>query len=455
MKKGSNIMFDQLIDFLDKHSVLILGFGREGKSTYNIIRRHLPDKKIGIADIKEIDIEDESVNLHTGNNYIDCIGDYEVIIKTPGISLSNYIIPKDAIITCQTDLFLHYADCPCVGITGTKGKTTVAALIFQMLRRAGKDAVLIGNVALPALDTLEDREPEVAVVEMSSRQLEFTTASPHIAVLTNIYPEHIEHHNGFTGYVTAKLNIARHQTADDYFICNAAQSFDEYCNFSRLPSTVIKVASDISGYERVYEAVEQNVFLVGNHSMQNAFMAAAAARRLGLSDDCICDAILDFKGIEHRLEPIGTFDGIKFYNDAIATIPQATICAIEGLGNVDTLIFGGMSVGVPFDEFENYLFGCNIPNLIGLPDTGRRICTNLANRGCTKNLILAEDMESAVEKAFIVTKRGKSCLMSPAASSYNVYKDYEHKGKHFKKLVTEHGEIENVLPEAEKNEPFN
>ena len=430
-------MFSDFIEFIKNHKVLILGFGREGRSTYDIIRRHLPDKEIGISDIKQIELEDEHVTLHTGKGYTDCLADYEVIIKTPGIPLADHIIPKNVIITCQTDLFLKYSDCCCVGVTGTKGKTTVATLIYDMCVKAGKDAALVGNVRLPALDTLEDKEPEIAIVEMSSRQLEFTTASPHIAIITNIYREHIGHHNGFTGYVTAKLNIVRHQTAEDFFICNASQSYDSYFDFSTVPSTVIKVASDISGYERIYESAEQNEFIIGNHYMQNVFLAAAAARRLGISDENICAAIDSFKGIEHRLEPFGTYNGIKFCNDAIATIPQATTAAIEGLGDVNTLIFGGMSVGVAFDDFEDYLFKKKIPNLIGLPDTGRQICIQLANRGYDGNIVLAEDMEGAVSAAFAVTKPGTTCLMSPAASSYNVYKDYEHKGKHFKKLVKE------------------
>ncbi len=431
-------MFTDFINFINTHKVLILGFGREGRSTYEIIRRHLPEKEIGISDIKQIELDDRFVTLHTGKNYIDCLKDYEVVIKTPGISLADYILPKNIIITCQTDLFLKYSDCVCVGVTGTKGKTTVATLLYDMAKKSGKNAILVGNVRLPALDALEDKQPEIAILEMSSRQLEFTTASPHIAVLTNIYHEHIEHHNGFTGYVTAKLNIVRHQMAGDYFICNASQSYDGYCNFSEIPSTVIKVASDINGYERVYEAVEQNSCLPGNHSMKNAFLAAAAARRLGISEDDICRALIDFKGIEHRLEYVGEFEGIKFYNDSIATIPQASICAIEAIEDVDTLIFGGMSVGVDLDDFENYLYKKKIPNLIGIPDTGRQICTKLANRGYDGNIILAEDMDSAVNKAFSLTPRGRSCLMSPAASSYNVYKDYEHKGKHFKRLVKDH-----------------
>ena len=111
------------------------------------------------------------------------------------------------------------------------------------------------------------------------------------------------------------------------------------------------------------------------------------------------------------------------------------MAAVEAIGDVDTLIFGGMPVGIDYDDFENWLCNCSVENLIGLPDTGRQICSNLANRGCSKNLILAEDMEAAVEKAFTVTRPGRACLMSPAASSYNVYKDFEHKGKHFKDLV--------------------
>ena len=285
------------------------------------------------------------------------------------------------------------------------------------------------------LDTLEDGEPEIAIIEMSSHQLEFTTASPHIAVMTSIYPEHLEHHNGFTGYVTSKLNIVRHQAKDDYFVCNANQSYDSYYNFSGTPSTVIKVSTSISGFERIYEAIEQNDYLAGTHNLLNTFIAATVARCLGVSDKDISDAVVNFKPIEHRLEYAGTFGGIKFYNDSIATIPQATIAGIEALGDVDTLIFGGQPVGVDLDDFENYLFRCPIPNRVGLPDTGRQICSNLANRGCRKNLILAEDMEAAVEKAFLVTEPGKTCLMSPAASSYNVYKDFEHKGKHFKDLV--------------------
>ena len=176
-------MFKQLIEFIDSHKVLILGFGREGRSTYDIIRRHLPEKEIGIADIRDIDISDPKVTTYCGRDYLESMKDYEIVIKTPGVSFRDFIIPKNVTITCQTDLFLHFSDCLCVGVTGTKGKTTVSSLIYNMLKQAGKSVCLIGNIGLPVLDTLEDGEPDIAIIEMSSHQLEFTTASPHIAVI--------------------------------------------------------------------------------------------------------------------------------------------------------------------------------------------------------------------------------------------------------------------------------
>lgn len=428
-------MFSEFIEFIEKHSVLILGFGREGKSTYDIIRRHLPKKELGISDRKKIDLKDDYAVIYSGKDYLEAVNDFQVIIKAPGISIKDFSIPKGVIITCQTDLFMNYSECTCIGVTGTKGKTTVATLLHGMLKKGGMKSGLIGSIGVPVLDTLEDGEPEIAIVEMSSSQLEFTTASPEIAVLTNIYPEHIEHHGGFTGYVRSKLNIVRHQTFENFFICNASQSYDGYCDFTTVPATVVKVSSDYSGFEKIAEAACNNPDIIGEHYMKNVFIAASVARRVGISDDDICAAINEFNGIEHRLEFAGEYKEIKFYNDVLATIPKATMCAIEGIGDVDTLIFGGMPVGIDYDEFENYLYNCNVPNLIGLPDTGRQLCTNLVNRGSRKNIILVEDMEEAVKWAFSVTGKGRSCLMSPAASSYNVYKSFEHKGSHFKKLV--------------------
>ncbi len=429
-------MFQMLIEYLRERKVLILGFGREGRSTYDVIRRNLPDKHIGIADMRQIELDDANVTLHCGEDYLDAIEKYETVIKTPGISFRDVAVSSNIEVTCQTDLFLRFSKGVCIGVTGTKGKTTTSTLIYEILKQAGKNACLIGNMGIPVLDSLENGDALAAVIEMSSHQLEYTTASPHIAVMTNIYPEHLDHYNGFSGYVSAKMNIIRHQVGCDYFICNASQNFDEYYNFSKTETNVIRVCENGGkGDEEIIAAAAANERLKGAHNKQNVCLAATAARCLGISEDDILEAIKNFKGIENRMEPIGEYYGIKFYNDAIATIPHAVECAVEALDDVDTLIFGGMDRGIDYSGFEKYLEKCKVRNIIGMPDTGVNICNLLLERGCTKNIIIANTMEEAVDAAFRFTEKGKSCIMSPAASSYNVYKDFEHKGNHYKELV--------------------
>lgn len=429
-------MFQHLIEYFNSRNVLVLGFGREGRSTYDIIRRHLPGKHIGIADMREIEIADPNVTLHCGKNYMDAIREYDVVVKTPGMSFKDVFVPDGVEVTCQTDLFLRFSSCICVGVTGTKGKTTTSTLIYSMVKQGGKNACLIGNIGVPVLDSLEEGEPEVAVIEMSSHQLEFTTASPHIAVMTNIYPEHLDHYNGFGGYVAAKMNILRHQSGDDYFICNAEQNFDEYFDFANVIPSVIKVCSNGGrGDEAIISAAAANERLRGSHNRYNVCVAATVSRCLGISEEDIVLAVENFKGIENRMEPVGEYHGIKFWNDSIATIPRAVECAVEAIGNVDTLIFGGMDRGIDYSGFVDWLASCSVKNLIGLPDTGANLCNALMQRNCSKNIFIAEDMEQAVDTAFRFTEKGRSCLMSPAASSYNVYKDFEHKGNHYKQLI--------------------
>jgi len=431
-------MFQHLIEYFNSRKVLVLGFGREGRSTYDIIRRHLPEKHIGIADMREIEIADPNVTLHCGKDYLNAIKEYDVVVKTPGMSFKDVFVPDGVEVTCQTDLFLRFSSCICVGVTGTKGKTTTSTLIYSMVKQGGKKACLIGNIGVPVLDSLEEGEPEVAVIEMSSHQLEFTTASPHIAVMTNIYPEHLDHYNGFGGYVAAKMNILRHQKTSDFFICNAEQNFDEYFDFSIVIPSVIKVCSNGGrGDEAIIKAAAENDRLKGSHNRYNVCVAATVSRCLGISDEDIRLAVENFKGIENRMEPVGEYHGIKFWNDSIATIPRAVECAVEAIGDVDTLIFGGMDRGIDYSGFVDWLAVCPVKNLIGLPETGTALCQELIKRNCRKNVFIAEDMEQAVCAAFRFTQKGKSCLMSPAASSYNVYKDFEHKGNHYKQLIRE------------------
>ena len=213
-------MLPPIIEFLKDKTVLILGFGREGKSTYNYIRKYLPQKMLGIADGKEQQIDDKNTVSFFGEDYLSHMGDFDVVIKSPGISFAKVDVPDNTFVTCQTDLFMKYAPCKKIGVTGSKGKTTTSTLTYKMLCAAGIDCELMGNMGLPVLDYIEDMtENKIAVIELSSHQLEFTRTSPDTAVLTNIYEEHLEHYKGgMAGYVGAKLNIVKHQTEDNTFM---------------------------------------------------------------------------------------------------------------------------------------------------------------------------------------------------------------------------------------------
>lgn len=430
-------MLPRIIEYFKDKSVLLLGFGREGQSTYEYIRTYLPDKKLTVADKNNISLDDSNVNFICGENYLDCLNDFELVMKSPGISLKQVDVRESTEVSCQVDMFLRFADCKKVGITGSKGKTTTSTLTYEMLRAAGFDARLIGNIGIPVLSALDSITPDTAaVIEMSSHQLEFTHASPDVAILTNIYEEHLDHYKGgFTGYVNAKLNIVRYQKENGLFIYNGDQGVSEYIDLASLKSKPLGVSvEDALPFEI------NNDHLLGRHNRQDVLFAYNAAKYFGASDSACEKGVNGFEGIEHRMEKVGSFKGITFYNDCIATIPHAVECAVEALGKVDTLIIGGKDRGLDYTEFADWLCKCPVRNIIGTPETGHSIIKLMQEAGTSKTVYPAEDLEDAVRKAYEITGLDKICLLSPAASSYNVYKNFEEKGRHYKTLVRELGE---------------
>lgn len=423
-----------LIEYIKDKKILILGFGREGKSTYNFIRRYLPVKHLTIGDRNTVTLRDENVSFACGDNYLENLGDYDLVFKSPGIPFVGVRYPETTEITCQTDMFLRFCDCTVVGITGTKGKTTTSTLIFKMLRETGLDACLIGNIGVPVFEDLGKDKDSVAVIEMSSHQLQFTRTSPHIAVLTNVYEEHLDHYEeGFRGYVNSKLNIVRYQKEDDLFIYNGTQGISEYIDEDSIKSETVKVYAQPDEFVEFLATLNNN--LKGRHNRMDIGYAVAAARKMGVDDSAIRRAIVKFEGIPNRMEYFGTFDGVDYYNDSIATIPEAVICAVEALGSVGTLIIGGLDRGIDYTDFNKALSQMNIDNIVCLPETGHATADALAAMGCKANVVKVADLPEAVQFAKANTKWGKACIMSPAAASYNVYRDFEEKGSHYKQLV--------------------
>ncbi len=430
----------QIIEYIKDKKVLILGFGREGKSTYSYIRKHLHEKELTIGDVNKPRIDDDKVSVIYGEDYLKCLSDFDIVFKSPGIAfLEEDMYPSTTEITCQTDMFLRFCKPVVVGITGSKGKTTTSTLIYEMLKAGGLNTCLIGNIGVPVFEKADCGDDLVAVIEMSSHQLEFTTASPHVAVLVNIYEEHLDHYRtGYEGYVNSKLNIARHQKEGDFVIYNPEQDLTGVVDWSEVivkgnekPVTFTRARND----EFVNELWKSTEHLKGEHNRQDIAYAVEVARIFGVQDDAMREAIKGFGGIEHRMEYVGIINDVSYYNDSIATIPTAVMGAVNALGNVDTLVFGGLDRGIDYEDFTAFLKASTINNLVGLPETGHNIIGDLEKAGCKKNMVRATDMADAVKLCDKLTEKGKACLFSPAAASYNYYKNFEEKGKHFKELV--------------------
>lgn len=448
--------------FLNK-TIAIIGFGREGRSTYNLIRTYFPDKHITILDENEAIIQDSQLSTDknltfvTGNNFLRTIDDFDIAIKSPGIPSNK--LPgalKKVQITSQTDIFLKYFGHKVIGVTGTKGKSTTSSLIFQILKTSGRTSILVGNIGIRPFECLNDINDEtVIVMELSSHQLEYISHSPHIAILLNIFQEHLDHYHSYKDYQNAKFNIGKFQNADDYFIynidneivnehilekSNQVQTLLPFSLISGTDATIVKennwITLAIKGIKNhIYDcSLGQN--LPGNHNLGNIMAASAACFLADVPVNMITEGVRSFKGLEHRIEPVGTFDGITWYNDSIATIPEATIEAVKTLGNVNTLILGGFDRGIDYSVLYPFLNQSEIKNIIFVGKAGSRMEKELKESGITKiNLYQASDYTEVVTIARKITKKGTICLLSPAAASYDMFKNFEERGQVYKTNV--------------------
>lgn len=436
-------MLQAILNELKDKRILLLGFGREGRSTWRLLREALPDLPLAVADRNPVELPRPAgrTAIHSGPDYLGHLADYDCLIKSPGITLLGVDLPAGMTVTCQTDLFLRHATCLTIGITGTKGKSTTTSLIHHILETAGRHALLMGNIGVPVLDRVREvRSDSVAVVELSSHQLEYTHGSPDIAVLTNLYPEHLDHYASYDHYVSAKMNILRHQRADGLCVYNADHAelrgqVEKWAPGRRLPVSL--AGADAAGLS---DLASRNPRLAGRHNLCDALLAAAVCREVGASEQAIREGLDTYAGMPHRMEPVGTYRGIRFVDNAIATVPIATLLAIEALGRVDTLIVGGMDRGLDLLPFADAIAQSEVHTVVCMPDTGAAVRDRLRTVAAPQRVLWADDMETAVALCFEYTPAGGVCLLSPTASSYNRYKSFEEKGDAFQRLVRIRGD---------------
>lgn len=442
------MLLKQLREWIDGKRVLLLGFGREGRALCRRITQVGGYAALGIADAKEITDAPEHAVLHTGERYQAAVPEYDIVFKSPGVVLEPEFQPEKICgrVTSLTELFLTAYRDQCIGITGTKGKSTTSSLLYHVLHEADVPSVLGGNIGIPTAELYEQITPEtVIVLEIGVHQLEYNHISPKTAVFLNLYEEHLDHYGTFEYYAYCKENIYRNQRSGDLLICGepslpAAGDCDAEVWRLALddPNADISLLhSNTMYFHGETCAIPADITLTGTHNRYNCAVVYALAKRLGLSDAQITDGIRSFQPLPHRLSPVGIYHGIRWYDDSISTACETCIQALNSLPETDTVLIGGMDRGISYAPLLEYLAESPVAHIILMSDSGRRIQQEARAypESLQRRICYANDLPEAVAVAKEITQQGKICLMSPAAASYNVYQNFEQRGAHFAALV--------------------
>jgi UDP-N-acetylmuramoylalanine--D-glutamate ligase len=383
-------------------NILIWGYGREGKSTENFLKRQCPDAKVTIFEGVREDIEEDK---------------YDFIVKSPGIVMKEDN-PK---YTSQTEIFLKKFRNQVVGITGTKGKSTTSSMLYKVLSDcSGKKVILLGNIGKPCLDYYEEVDKDTIVVfEMSCHQLMHTRVSPHVAVFLNLYEEHLDYYGTVEAYFEAKSHVTRYQTAGDYVYLGENVPYIETAARKKIIS-----AKDIC-HERMH--------VLGEHNQYNAeFVREIATEVYGCAPEKVDESLAGFEGLPHRLQYVGEYDGVRYYDDSISTIPEAAISAADSIPDIQTILIGGMDRGINYDILVDFIKARTDLKFICAYESGRRIYDAV---GESEHCFYVNDLKDAVDYAKQITDKGKACVLSPAAASYGYFKNFEERGDAFQSYI--------------------
>jgi len=431
-------MIEKILEILNRYeNILILGFGREWKTSYNFIRKHLPNKPLTILDENQVwEIDDENTDILIEKISIERLKQFDLIVKTPWISF-KWMDTEWLNITSQLELLLEVDKQNVIAITGTKGKSTTTTLLYEVIKNQKENTFLLWNIWIPIFEQIENfNEDSTLVIECSSHQLQYIKTSPHIAILLNLYPEHLDHYNSLEEYYESKLNIFKYQTEWDFAIVDEqVESISKINNWGNK----ITIGKDIFiqwnfvvlDWKEIYNVNEKRN-LLWEHNLRNIMNIFVVCDILKLDFENAKKVISEFQPLEHRMELVWTFDWVTYYNDSIATIPESTINSLKSIPNVNTLILWWMDRWIDYSDLINFVNSCNVENVICLPKTGHDILPSI-----TKKTYKVDNLPEAVKIAKQMTKKWTVCLLSPAASSYTFFKNFEERGRIFKELVKE------------------
>ena len=403
-------------------------------------------------------LENLGAIVYLGEDYLDHLAGQDMIFRTPGLRPDlpqiSAAVAEGSLLTSEMEVFFQVCPCPIIAVTGSDGKTTTTTIIAELLKAEGKKVYLGGNIGTPLLPDVEKMGPaDFAVVELSSFQLMTMTLSPHIAVVTNLAPNHLDVHKSMEEYISAKENIFLHQSAEDKVILNfdneITRSFQNKASgsvtlFSRrerpegsavfLRKNMIWV-QDERGEREVLS--RESILLPGDHNVEN-YMAAIAAVNGIVKDDTIRSFAATFSGVEHRIELVRTLKGVLYYNDAIASSPTRTMAGLKCFREKVILIAGGYDKHIPYDDLGPSIVK-HVKRLILTGDTSQKIRASVeAAAGYAEGAPAIEehqDFQKAVEAAYLAAQPGDVVILSPASASFDKFKNFMERGNTFKEIV--------------------
>ena len=410
---------------LNHKKIGIFGMGREGKALKDFLSQHL--------------IESTLIEIGEGN--VSDLGECDVIFKSPGVSLYRSeiqrLIKKGTPVSSGTNLFMRLKNPmqKMIAITGTKGKSTTSSLLYHTLKYFGIHVGFGGNIGLPLIQLLRE-DYDWIVAELSSYQCADFVGTPNIAVLVNLYPEHLQWHGTHEQYYVDKINMVRQ--AKECFINAENKKSLEYAKdlsarfFNDKNTIHVENGFFMNANDLLFSTSSLN--LIGEHNLSNACAVLSVIQQMGLDLKKCEDAFRSFQSLPHRLDKIAEINGVLFVDDSISTTPETALAGLKSFSQTApmTLIVGGQNRDQDYTVLIDYLvLNRHRIKLITLPDTGK-IVYEMARASGIETYYF-DTMEQAVKKAKIITPMGGIILLSPAAPSYNMYQNFEERGNDFKK----------------------
>ena len=437
---------------LKHRKILVVGLGKTGKETVNFLFTKGADVRVSDsspiekirADVELLESRGVKVEVdeHTSQTFLWA----ETIVLSPGVPFGipavQEALAKGIEVISEVELAWRFIDTPIIAITGSNGKTTTSTLIAEILKKSGKRVFLGANIGTPLIK-IADRSDDfdILVLELSSFQLQgIKDFRPDIAVILNISPNHLDHHESFKEYVESKMKIFSNQTEDDWFIYkNDDDEINKHLSevkSERVPFGIGNIdhgvtldGSKITFRDHIYDVSSTN--LIGEHNKENIMAAIAGTTILGSSPDLIQDQINMFEPLEHRNEYIGALNGAKVYNDSKSTSPAATVRALESLPTPIILIAGGKDKGVSFEPLKA-LVKEKVRLLILIGESKVRMKDELGEDVSSE---LADSLGEALRITYDNVTSEDSVLFSPACSSFDMFNSYEDRGMKFKEIV--------------------